>query len=415
MSFVPRFSLRLPTPWLRLGSLLILITSMGLGLGLGNQHAAADPATPTVFWPSPQLAFRVGGLSSPSGIVSPPDGTKRIFITERTGFIRIFQNGALLAQPFLDLTSYMGCTFGETGVLGLAFPADYAQKGFFYVYHTKSDCNIALARYRVSANPNVADYMTREELLTVYKSTTFHNGGQILFHPVDGYLYIGVGDDEFNGGPNYWAQDPSRLVGKILRIGVQSQAGTWYSIPPTNPYTQTGGSPLVWAMGVRNPFRFSFDRLTHDFWLGDVGDLVAEEANYRPASVVNGHGGNYGWPSWEADICRANCGVPHLAMPILAYPHHDGCTAGIGGYVYRGTKFPRLYGTYFFSEFCWGTVGAVKRDSNNNWQWRWVLDAPFSISTMGEDEAGNIYVADFNNGGLYELVELTTYIPYVSR
>jgi glucose/arabinose dehydrogenase len=401
--------------WARIAGLLSFMASMILGFNVTAPPVAAQRAPTTIRWPTPRLEFKLDGLQEPTTITAPNDGTNRLFIAERTGKIRIVQNGVLLSQAFLDIGGFLQCSSSESGLMGLAFPPDYAQTGYFYVHHTHDDdsnCDISIARYHVSADPNVADPLSREVILSIDKTTYFHSGGQLAFDGVNGYLHIGIGDDDVNGGPRDYAQDPNRLTGKILRLGVVSQAGTGYFIPPTNPYTVTSGSPLVWAIGLRNPFRFSFDRATNDLYLADVGDLMYEEIDFRAAADFNSSNNNFGWPRWEGDHCVRDCGLSNLVMPVITYPHHtDNCTAGIGGAVYRGPKFAKMRGFYFFSEFCKGWIGAVIYNGAN-WQLNWVIDAPFMISTMGEDAAGNLYVSDFNAGALYEVVDdYVVYLP----
>jgi glucose/arabinose dehydrogenase len=334
-------------------------------------------------------------------------GDSRLFIVERAGVIRIYQGGSLLSQPFLDITSLVQDTGFEEGLLGLAFPPTFSPShAQFYVYYVNNAGDLVLARYNVSAgNPNIADPASAEIVLTIpHPGQANHNGAQIAFDPQDGYLYVGPGDGGIKGsvdaGKN--AQDPAVLAGKILRIDVETGDPSTYTIPPTNPYRQTPGfRPEIWALGFRNPYRFSFDRTTGDLFIADVGQSNIEEIDYEPSNDPGGR--NYGWDCYEGSTVYdpIGCGpVENYTFPVWEYNHALGCSV-TGGYVYRGQLFPAMTGIYFYSDFCSGRIWGLSFDGTN-WQNTEYLDSTLSVSSFGEDVNGEVYVVDFN-GGVYRL------------
>jgi glucose/arabinose dehydrogenase len=266
-----------------------------------------------------------------------------------------------------------------------------------------------LARYAVSAaDPNVADPASEQIILTLtHPAFDNHNGGQLAFSPRDGYLYLGPGDGGSGGDPANNAQNPLSLLGKILRLDVESPPapGNTYVIPPTNPFVGVAGfRPEIWALGVRNPWRFSFDRLTGDLYIGDVGQGSFEEVDFQPAASPGGQ--NYGWRILEGPACfnpPSGCTPPAgYVPPVTSYDHSEG-VAIVGGYVYRGTVFTRMQGLYFFGDLN-GKIWGLQRVAGN-WQRRLLMNATFPIGTFGEDEAGSLYVADYASGTIYELTE----------
>jgi glucose/arabinose dehydrogenase len=334
-------------------------------------------------------------------------GDSRLFIVERAGVIRVYQGGSLLSQPFLDISSIVLDIGFEEGLLGLAFPPTFSPShAQFYVYYVNNAGDLVLARYNVSSgNPNIADPASAEIVLTIpHPGQANHNGAQIAFGPQDGYLYIGPGDGGIKGsadaGKN--AQDPAVLAGKILRIDVETGDPSTYTIPPTNPYRQTPGfRPEIWALGFRNPYRFSFDRTTGDLFIADVGQSNIEEIDYEPGSDPGGR--NYGWDCYEGSNSYdpVGCGpIGNYTFPVWEYSHALGCSV-TGGYVYRGGLFPAMTGIYFYSDFCSGRIWGLSFDGTN-WQNTEYLDAPLSVSSFGEDVNGEVYVVDFN-GGVYRL------------
>ena len=361
--------------------------------------------------PDVKLVALVSGLSLPVDIAHAGDASGRLFVVEQGGRIRIIQNGALLATPFLDLTgpSAVVATGGERGLLGLAFHPQYASNGLFFVYFTanpSAGANIAtgdiiIARFTRSAtNANLADINSRVNLLRIPHSTYGnHNGGALRFGP-DGFLYAGVGDGGSGGDPFNSGQDLNSLLGKILRIDINSAT---YSIPPTNPFASGVGPgnvvarPEVWAYGIRNPWRFSFDRGTGDFYIGDVGQDLWEEIDVQAAASVGG--ANYGWRILEATKCynpSVGCVAPlNYVPPLLEYSHSVGNSV-TGGYVYRGQSAPDLLGKYLFGDFSQSklfytpvtTIGTFAQLTGLTPQ----------VSTFGESEAGELYLANYSTG-----------------
>ena len=339
------------------------------------------------------------GLTSPVAITNAGDGSGRLFITEQTGYLRIWNGTALLPTPFLDIHTLVSCC-GEQGLLSVAFHPSYETNGFFYVDYTNVAGNTVIARYHVSGNPNVADPLSASILLTIPQPYANHNGGQLQFGP-DGYLYIGMGDGGSGGDPQNHAQNLNDLLGKILRIDVDG--GTPYAIPSTNPFVGVPNTRAeVWAYGLRNPWRFSFDRLSHDLYIGDVGQNLWEEVDFQPASSPGGE--NYGWRLMEGFHCynpATGCDNGTLTHPILEYSHSLGCSV-TGGYVYRGSSIPQLFGVYLYSDYCSGIVWGASRDCSGVWSTTQLVDSPYNISTFGEDESGEVYVAHLG-GAVYRI------------
>jgi len=360
----------------------------------------------------PDIAFQAiaTGLNNPLGITDPGDGSGRLFITEQNGRILIYDGTKILPAPFLNISSIVSCC-GERGLLGLAFHPEYSTKGFFYVNYTNTSGNTVIARYSVSNNPNVADPSSARRLLTFTQPASNHNGGHLAFGP-DGYLYIASGDGGGSGDPNDNGQDLGTLLGKILRIDVDGDdfpgdPNRNYSIPSDNPFV---GDPdaldEIWAYGLRNPWRFSFDRETGDLFTGDVGQNSREEVNFQPASSTGGE--NYGWRCYEgnAEFNLDGCGeADDYVFPIIDYTHAQGCSV-TGGYRYRGPE-PVLFGYYFYGDFCTGLVWGALPDENSDWATTPLLDTNLSISTFGEDEAGNLYIAHYHGarGAIYRIIE----------
>ena len=349
----------------------------------------------------------VSGLAWPVAITNAGDGSGRLFITQQSGQIRIFDGHQLLATPFLDISSLI--SFGsERGLLSVAFHPSYVTNGHFYVNYTNTAGNTVIARYTVSGNPNVADSSSAVILLTITQPFANHNGGQLQFGP-DGYLYIGMGDGGDAGDPLNNGQNLGTLVGKILRIDVDG--GSPYVIPPDNPFV---GNPSalgeIWAWGLRNPWRFSFDRTTGDLFIADVGQSSWEEVDFQLAGSTGGE--NYGWRLMEGMHCFnpvTGCNDGSLTLPIVEYSHAFGCSI-TGGYRYRGAQLPTLQGVYLYGDFCSGRIWGAHEDGMGGWLTRELIDTPYSISTFGEDEAGEIYVAhyDASNGAIYRVAGVDT-------
>jgi uncharacterized protein (TIGR03437 family) len=348
-----------------------------------------------------------GGIDSPIAITHAGDGSGRLFVTEQRGRIRILQGSQLLAAPFLDIRPRVSCC-GEQGLLSAAFHPNFETNGFFYVNYTNTAGDTVVSRFSVSANLDSADPASEVILLTVGQPFSNHNGGQLQFGP-DGYLYIAMGDGGSGGDPGNRAQSLGTLLGKILRIDVNF--GNPYSIPAGNPFVNTAGArPEIWAYGLRNPWRFSFDRQTGDMFIGDVGQNAVEEIDFQPASSDGGE--NYGWRRLEGHQCfnpPAGCHDPSFTPPILQYTHASGNCSVTGGYGYRGAQFPQLWGIYFYGDYCSGLLYAANDDSGA-WRAENPRSTGFSISTFGEDEAGELYVADYG-GVIYHITSTAPQPP----
>ncbi len=343
----------------------------------------------------------VAGIPMPTCIANAGDGSGRLFLCEQGGRIRILAGGTLLAAPFLDISSRVSCC-DERGLLSVAFPPDYAEKGHFYVDYTDANGDTVVARFRASADPDAADAASEETVIRIAQPYANHNGGQLAFGP-DGYLYIGMGDGGSGGDPGNRAQNPAVLLGKLLRLDVESGASP-YAIPPGNPFRNRAGyRPEIWALGLRNPWRFSFDRGTGDLWIGDVGQDLWEEIDRQRAS--SGGGENYGWRIMEGYHCfdASSCNQAGLVQPVAEYGHGQECSV-TGGYVYRGSAFPRLLGAYFYGDYCSGRVWTLRRDGAS-WLSTPAPPTPYAISTFGEDEAGDLYLGDYDGGGVFRIVD----------
>jgi len=338
------------------------------------------------------------GLTRPDYLTHAGDG--RLFVVEQPGRIRIIKNGQLLDRPYLDITDKVTTRGNEQGLLSVAFHPDYAANGQFFVNYTRrSDGATVIERYTVSRDdPDRGDDRSGQVILTIAQPEANHNGGLIKFGP-DGYLYIGMGDGGGAGdrhGPIGNGQDPQALLGKMLRIDVTNQET--YAIPASNP-----SGDEIWASGVRNPWRFSFDRSTGDLYVADVGQNTYEEVNFQPASSRGGE--NYGWRIMEGTHCfdpRQGCDQSGLVLPVAEYSHDAGGCSVTGGYVYRGSKYPALQGAYFFGDYCSGIIWSLQRDGDQ-WQMTQQLESGRRISSFGEDVNGELYVVD-HGGAIYQLV-----------
>ena len=349
--------------------------------------------------PAPAAGLRLvevaSGLDQPLYLTAPA-GDTRLFVVEQTGRIRIVSGGALLPTPFIDLSAKISAG-GERGLLSMAFHPDYAHNGFFYVDYTDTQGDTRVERYHVGASANVADPASAQRVLTVAQPYANHNGGLVMFGP-DGYLYVGMGDGGSGGDPQGNGQNPAALLGKILRIDVNGAAP--YAIPPTNPFVgQTGKRPEIWFTGVRNPWRFSFDREAGLLYLADVGQNAWEEVNVTPAATG---GLNLGWNLMEASHCYGGggCSQQGLTLPVLEYSHADGCSI-TGGYVYRGSAVPAIRGHYFYADYCQGWIRSFRWDGSQAVDRRsWDLGGIGNVTSFGEDAAHELYVTSAN-GRLY--------------
>ena len=350
--------------------------------------------------PAVHLQFVVSGLTAPLDFQSPRDGTGRFFIVEQAGTIRIVKGKKVLAPSFLDISSII-VSGGETGLLGLAFHPQYKSNGRFFLNYTRrvsGQLQTAIAEYHVSpTNPNLADPNSGKVLLSFDQPFDNHKGGQLAFG-LDGFLYIGTGDGGSGGDPQGNGQKLTTLLGKMLRIDVNS--GSPYEIPPDNPFVGVGGAKgEIWAYGFRNPWRFSFDKTSKRLFVGDVGQDAWEEVD------ILTKGGNFGWNIMEGNHCYppgSNCNKTGLIPPIGEYSHSEGI-AVIGGYVYRGAGIPVLKGLYVFGDFGSGQVWTLQETQPGTWTRAPLLSTGINISAFGRAGNNELYVLDYN-GTLYKLV-----------
>jgi glucose/arabinose dehydrogenase len=346
-------------------------------------------------------------LSNPVFITHSGDGSGRLYIVEKGGRIKILQNGTVRSTPFLNLSAKVS-SGSEQGLLGLAFHPSYVDNGKFYVNYTNTSGDTVIAEYtRSSANPNVAN-PTGSTLLTIDQPYSNHNGGMLAFGP-DRYLYVGLGDGGSSGDPGNRAQSLNTLLGKILRIDVDNEAGgKKYAIPPGNPFAGVSGLDEIWSFGLRNPWRFAFDRRTGDMWIGDVGQNRYEEINRSPAvnGVDAGKGLNYGWRVLEGNACfnpSSGCNKTGKSPPMAVYSHSSGCSV-TGGYVYRGLAYRGLVGGYVFGDFCSGRIWALRAHGPAVQAPVLMADTNLSISSFGEGPDGTIYVTDLASGDIWAIV-----------
>jgi len=367
-----------------------------------GEPAAGQSAEAVAAWPTIALVPFLDGVANVVQVTHAGDGTGRIFVVQQAGYVRLVIGGVLQATRFLDIHTKV-VAGGEQGLLSIAFPPGFAAKQYFYVNYTRAgDGATVISRIPVSADPNVANPAGEQVLLVIPQPYANHNGGQLAFGP-DGYLYIGMGDGGSSNDPQGNGQKMSTLLGKLLRIDVES-GGRPYAVPSSNPFVgKQEVRPEIWASGLRNPWRFSFDRATGDLFIADVGQNRLEEVNVQPASSKGGE--NYGWNILEGSRCLRSktCDTTRLVLPVAEYGHDRGCSV-TGGMVYRGKALPRLQGTYLYGDYCSGRIWGMRREAGR-WTSVELADTRLSISTFGEDEAGEVYVADHGKGGIYRLEE----------
>ncbi len=348
------------------------------------------------------LKLIADGFTQPLYVTGARDGSGRLFVVEQPGTIWIVRNGQRLEKPFLDIVDQVGSQSNEQGLLSIAFSPDYARDGQFFVNYTDREGNTVVARYEVADDPDQADVNSARTILTIEQPAANHNGGLLKFGP-DGYLYIGTGDGGRGGDPWDNAQNRDVLLGKLLRIDVMNVAGNQpYAIPADNPFIgEPDMRPEIWAWGLRNPWRFAFDRATDDLYIADVGQNQYEEVHFQPGDSVGGE--NYGWNIMEGATCynTSACDQTGLEQPIIVYSHTLGCSI-TGGYVYRGRQFPQLEGIYFYGDYCSGRIWGL-RQTDQQWDNAELLQADLMLTSFGEDDAGEVYLTD-RNGGVYQLV-----------
>lgn len=353
--------------------------------GIGSRQPAVAPVTTDLESPV-DLTYAPGG---PAGA---------LFVLEQVGRVRVLRDGELLKKPFLDITDRVGSSSNEQGLLGIAFAPDFARSRRFFVNYTDKKGDTVVAGFK-AVDDWAADARSEWRVLSIDQPYQNHNGGQLRFGP-DGMLYIGMGDGGSGGDPQNYAQNVRSLLGKMLRIDVsQSTAAKPYSVPKDNPKFGPGSLPEIWAVGLRNPWRFSFDRKTGEMWIADVGQGEYEEVSVQPA----GRGGlNYGWKLREGlHEFEGGARAPQFTDPIHEYAHgDDGCSV-TGGFVYRGRQAPDLVGAYVFGDFCSGRIWTLQRDGKS--VKRTLLhETTMKITSFGEDAAGELYVLD-RAGGVYRL------------
>jgi len=372
--------------------LLLLTWCIPLGCTACSEPGSPDPGPVRL-----DTQVVATGLTDPLYLTAPP-GDQRLFVVEQPGRVRIVADGSLLATPFLDIRDRV-LAGGERGLLSVAFHPRYGTNGYVYVDYTDASGDTRVERYRVSADPNVADKASAKLILSVDQPYANHNGGLVLFGP-DGMLYIGLGDGGSGGDPHGFGQNRGVLLGKLLRIDVDR--GDPYAIPADNPFVgMSGVLGEIWAYGLRNPWRFAFDREAGLLYIADVGQNRREEVDVAPASAG---GLNYGWNVMEGDECygASTCDRSGLTLPVLTYGHSDGCSI-TGGFVYRGERMAALRGHYFYSDYCGGWVRSFRHDGGVTDERDWGIGDLGSIQSFGEDAAGELYLLS-KNGHVYRLV-----------
>jgi glucose/arabinose dehydrogenase len=370
-----------------------------------GQTPASTPtqsATPT----AAPLPASISGLGLVTNIVAPDDGSGRLFVTDQVGVIRVVRDGKVAGSPALDIRSKVGSDSTEQGLLGLAFPPGFAAKQRAYIYFTDPSGASRVYRIAMSAgDPDAFDPASMQLLLSIAQPYVNHNGGQLAFGP-DGYLYLGFGDGGGAGDPGNRAQDLGALLGKILRIDVESAPdSTAYRIPPDNPFVgRSGARPEIWEYGLRNPWRFSFDRGTGDLWIGDVGQDKYEEID---CVAGGGAGGlDFGWPLYEGNhLYNATSKGTGVVWPVAEYAHPIGDSV-TGGYVYRGSAFPAEQGLYAFGDYVTGRIWTLRR-TGATWTIRLAMTTSWGISTFGVDGTGELWAADRDTGTIHRLGDLS--------
>jgi glucose/arabinose dehydrogenase len=398
-----------------IGISLVAITLIALGFYLDlrtvkskqnkfTKGKSSDGKNANIVKPWARIALKpaASGFRQPTYLANAQDGSGRAFVVEKKGQIKIIKDGNILPEPFIDVVSKVRSKGSEQGLFSIAFHPNYKENGRFFLNYTNLDGDTIVSEYKVSNNPDKADPDSERIVLKIEQPATNHNGGQLKFGP-DGYLYIGMGDGGRGGDPWGNAQNKKALLGKMLRIDVDS--GEPYEIPKNNPFAETKDvREEIWAYGLRNPWRFSFDSSTGDMFIADVGQDDWEEIHFQPASSKGGE--NYGWDLMEGfhDFeLPKGYDKNSLVMPVLEYGHDQGCSV-TGGYIYRGKMFPVLSGTYFFSDFCSGKIWGLRRNQKQDWDWTEFLDTTLMISSFGQDENGEIFVLDFEKGAVYHLI-----------
>lgn len=368
---------------------------------IGQANAAVLPDPSRYEWQKVLGGFRLPVFLSGAG-----DGSGRLFIASQTGLIFVVRDNLVLSEPFLDLQEQVSRPsvtgyYGERGLLGLSFHPHFGENGYFYVNYTDRDGDTVIARYTASAGADRADPQSEVRMLTVDQPYANHNGGMLAFGP-DGYLYIGTGDGGSAGDPQGNGQSLATLLGKILRIDVNG--GEPYAIAADNPFASQGGEPEIWASGLRNPWRFAFDALTGDLYIGDVGQGEWEEINFLASGSPGGV--NFGWDYREGAHAYDREPPANLVLtdPVAEYSHALGCSV-TGGVVYRGMNLPEWQGVYLYGDYCSGNVWGLLHSPAGGWQSQLLFQTGIQISSFGVDEMGEVYLLDHESGDIYKLGE----------
>jgi glucose/arabinose dehydrogenase len=404
---------------IRLLLLLIILLSVlayyyrsELGAGFGYARSRMMPDTPAAGsrnaayidpWAKVKLIPFESGFELPVYLTNAGDGSDRIFVVEKEGRIRVIKDGETLEAPFLDIVHRVRSKDGECGLLSVAFHPRYKENGRFFVNYTDLEGDTIISEFHAGEGRDRTDSAGERIILKIKQPARNHNGGQIQFGP-DGYLYIAMGDGGFFGDPSGNGQNMDTLLGKMLRIDVDG--GRPYRIPADNPFKDISvARPEIWSYGWRNPWRFSFDSETGDMYIADVGEGKWEEVDFQPGGSRGGQ--NYGWNLVEGSHkfkLPDGYDTRGLTFPVVEYSHDEGCSV-TGGYVYRGKKSPGLNGTYFFSDYCRGQLWGLRKRSADSWEWAEFLKTGLSVSSFGEDEAGELYIIDFGKGCTYRIAE----------
>jgi glucose/arabinose dehydrogenase len=389
-----------------LATALLLLPACGSTPGSPNPPGSPPTGDCTPVAGTPRLTTTrvTGNLDDPVDLQAAPGDRSRLFVVEQAGRIRVIRDGALLGVPFLDIVNRVR-SGGERGLLGLAFHPQYAQNGRFYVNYTDLSGHTHVSEFRVTPNPDVADAGSERSVLFQTQPFANHNGGGLAFGP-DGRLYIGLGDGGSGGDPLANGQDGNELLGKILRIDLD--AAQPYGVPADNPFVgRAGFRPEVWALGLRNPWRFSLDRANGDLYIGDVGQSELEEIDVGLAADRGGE--NYGWNVMEGSRCfrpSSGCNRNGLTLPVVEYPTATGC-AVTGGYVYRGCRMPGYHGTYFYGDYCAGFIRSFRLQNGRAVDVRdWTADLGRDVdnlSSFGVDADGELYIVD-HQGEVFKVV-----------
>lgn len=357
-----------------------------------SQISSTPTSASTTTFPDPNAytwQMIISGLQRPVDLQT--DGSGRLFVLEKPGRIRIIENDQLIETPFLDISDRVGSGGNEQGLLGLAFHPQYAQNGRFFVNYTDKNGDTVLARFQVSSDPNVADPNSEVKILGVDQPFANHNGGGLVFGP-DSYLYAGLGDGGSQGDPFGNAQNTGVLLGKILRLDVDSAEP--YAVPADNPFGNE-----VWAYGLRNPWRFSFDKSTNDLYIADVGQNTWEEIDFLPAGSPGGT--NFGWNFREGAHDYKGGGPAGMVEPVAEYSHSEGGCSVTGGYVYRGS-LPEWHGIYLYADYCKGLIWGLIQ-SDGGWQSQPLFDLDVTITSFGQDSSGELYILS-DSGSIFRLV-----------